>query len=91
MPASTRRRTRTWCTQGIALEVSDHGICIAPEDLPHLFESFRRGANAGHRPGSGLGLAIVKRCTELHGGTVEVASKLGAGSIFRVRLAESIA
>lgn len=79
------------CTQGIALEVSDQGIGIAPEDLPHLFESFRRGANAGHRPGSGLGLAIVKRCTELHGGTVEVASKLGAGSIFRVRLAESIA
>lgn len=79
------------CTEGVVIEVSDQGIGIPQEDLPHLFESFRRGANAGNRPGSGLGLAIVKRCIELHGGTVGVVSKLGGGSTFRVRIAESSA
>jgi PAS domain S-box-containing protein len=70
----------------LQLQVADSGIGIAEEDLPHLFESFRRGANVGHRPGSGLGLAIVKRCVELHGGEIRVISKLGAGSTFSVIL-----
>lgn len=70
----------------LRLKVTDSGIGIAEEDLPHLFQSFRRGANVGHRPGSGLGLAIVKRCVDLHGGEIRVISKLGEGSTFSVTL-----
>lgn len=71
---------------GLRFSVSDQGIGIPPDDLPHLFESFRRGGNAGNRPGSGLGLAIVRRCAELHGGQVSVVSTLGSGSTFHVLL-----
>ncbi|HET9914116.1 MAG TPA: HAMP domain-containing sensor histidine kinase, partial [Anaerolineales bacterium] len=44
----------------VTLTVSDSGIGIPPEDLPHLFERFHRGRNASEYPGNGLGLAIVK-------------------------------
>jgi PAS domain S-box-containing protein len=75
------------CGEGaLRLSVSDQGIGIPPGDLPHLFESFRRGGNAGNRPGSGLGLAIVRRCAELHGGQVTAVSTLGSGSTFTVLL-----
>jgi len=74
------------CGEAVRIEVSDSGIGIPAEDLPHLFESFRRGGNSGHRPGSGLGLAIVHRSVELHGGRVWVVSKLGQGSTFTVTL-----
>ena len=70
----------------LRMDVSDRGIGIPPDDLPHLFESFRRGGNAGNRPGSGLGLAIVRRCVELHGGQITVVSTLGSGSTFSVLL-----
>jgi PAS domain S-box-containing protein len=74
------------CGDEVCIEVSDKGIGIPPEDVPHLFESFRRGGNSGHRPGSGLGLAIVQRSAQLHGGKVDVVSTLGVGSTFTVRL-----
>lgn len=70
----------------LKVEVTDRGIGIPEEDLPHLFDSFHRGANAGNRPGSGLGLAIVMHCVKLHGGQVSVVSKLGVGSTFSVTL-----
>jgi signal transduction histidine kinase len=79
-------RLRLDCGDAVLIQVSDHGIGVPEEDLPHVFESFRRGTNSGHRPGSGLGLAIVKRCAELHGGQVTVVSKLGEGSCFTVTL-----
>ena len=74
---------------GLRLDVDDQGIGIPAEDLPHLFESFRRGGNAGNRPGSGLGLAIVRRCVELHGGRITVVSTLGSGSTFSVLLPQA--
>ncbi len=86
-PEGTEVSLRMECEGAtLRLQVSDSGIGIADADLPHLFESFRRGANVGHRPGSGLGLAIVKRCVSLHGGDIQVVSKLGAGSTFSVTL-----
>jgi PAS domain S-box-containing protein len=86
-PEGSRVGLSVACEEGaLRLDVSDPGIGIAEEDVPHLFESFRRGANVGQRPGSGLGLAIVKRCVELHGGEIRVLSKLGAGSTFSVSL-----
>lgn len=66
--------------------IRDHGIGIPPEDLPHLFDAFHRGANVGEAPGTGLGLVIVKRCVELHGGTIECVSPPGQGTTFTVKL-----
>jgi PAS domain S-box-containing protein len=73
----------------VELVVSDTGIGIKPEFLPHLFERFRQG-DAGitrENTGLGLGLAIVRHLVELHGGTVRAASGgPGHGATFRVRL-----
>lgn len=73
----------------VEITVSDTGIGIREEFLPHMFERFRQ-ADAGAsraQPGLGLGLAIVRNLVELHGGTVSASSGgPGAGSTFRVRL-----
>ncbi len=70
----------------VLFSVTDCGIGIPAEDLPHLFEPFHRGANAGGMPGTGLGLAIVRQSVDLHGGSVEVESEPGKGSTFTVYL-----
>lgn len=70
----------------LILRVADQGIGIRPEDLPSVFEPFKRGSNVGSISGTGLGLSIVKQSVELHGGTIEVESALGYGSMFTVRL-----
>jgi signal transduction histidine kinase/ActR/RegA family two-component response regulator len=69
--------------------VSDTGLGIAPEFLPHVFERFRQADSSATRNhgGLGLGLAIVKQIVELHGGTVEVASAgVGQGATFSILL-----
>jgi len=67
--------------------VSDTGMGIPPEDLPHIFERFYRvGATALKVPGTGLGLAIVKKIVDMHGGSIEVHSRLGEGTTFTVLL-----
>ncbi|MEO1147286.1 MAG: HAMP domain-containing sensor histidine kinase [Cyanobacteria bacterium J06638_22] len=68
--------------------VSDTGIGIAPEDLPHIFERFWRSdrSRARHSGGTGIGLAISHRLVELQQGTMEVESELGKGSSFRFSL-----
>ncbi len=66
--------------------VTDSGIGIPDEDLPHLFEPFHRAKNVGTLPGTGLGLAIVKKAVDLHGGRIEVSSAPGKGSRFDVTL-----
>ena len=70
------------------LTVSDTGVGIVPEELPHLFQRFHRvaGATARTREGTGIGLALVHELAALHGGTVSVASEPGAGSTFTVTL-----
>jgi PAS domain S-box-containing protein len=70
--------------QRLLFEVSDQGIGIPTEEIPHLFESFHRASNVGHIPGTGLGLAIVKNAVQLHGGGIEVHSSAGEGACFRV-------
>ncbi len=57
------------------LTISDSGIGIPSEDLPHLFERFHRARNAAEYPGNGLGLAIVKAIVEAHRGNVAVQSE----------------
>jgi heavy metal sensor kinase len=73
---------------GARIEVSDAGVGIAPENLPHLFDRFYRVDTARTRAhgGAGLGLSIVKAIMEAHGGSVSVQSRLGAGSTFTLRL-----
>jgi PAS domain S-box-containing protein len=66
--------------------VQDQGIGIPEEDQQKLFKAFHRGSNVGSRPGTGLGLMLVKRCADLHGGKVQVHSKVGKGTTVTVRL-----
>jgi signal transduction histidine kinase len=68
------------------LEVRDHGIGIPAADLPHVFEQYHRGANAGSVMGEGLGLASARHLVLLHSGTIDVESHEGSGSTFTVRL-----
>jgi signal transduction histidine kinase/ActR/RegA family two-component response regulator len=75
--------------QEVVLSVSDDGLGIAADFLPHVFERFRQADSSTARSygGLGLGLAIVRQLVELHGGTVNVTSEgIGCGSTFLVRL-----
>ncbi len=66
--------------------IRDRGIGISEIDQQQLFEAFYRGANVGTRPGTGLGLLLVKRCSELHGGNVQLTSRVGEGTTVTVRI-----
>jgi signal transduction histidine kinase len=72
----------------VEVSVSDTGVGIAESDREHLFEAFRQldSPVARQEHGSGLGLAITKRLVELHGGQIKLASELGKGSVFTLRL-----
>ena len=72
----------------LLIQVSDTGIGMPQKDLPRIFERFYRVDRGRSRAegGTGLGLAIVKHSAQLHGGGVEVESRIGRGSVFRVRL-----
>jgi PAS domain S-box-containing protein len=66
----------------VIVEIDDNGCGIDKEDLAHLFNPFF----TKKRYGTGLGLSQVKKIIELHGGTVEILSKRGEGTRFRVTL-----
>jgi signal transduction histidine kinase len=70
------------------IEVRDTGPGIPPDELPRIFDRFYRGTNTGEAraSGSGLGLAIVRSIVEMHGGTIDVASVIGEGTVFRIAL-----
>ncbi|NUO02266.1 MAG: response regulator [Saprospiraceae bacterium] len=69
------------------IKVSDTGIGISADQLPHLFERFTKSALSEVQAGSGIGLALVRELAELHGGNVEVESREGEGTTFTVTLA----
>ncbi|MGA7934841.1 MAG: response regulator [Kovacikia sp.] len=70
------------------LKVSDTGIGIRPDQMPHLFDRFRQAEGSANRgyEGSGLGLALVRELVELHGGQVTMDSTYGEGTTFTVWL-----
>ena len=72
---------------GVVLAVEDNGIGISEKDLDHIIHPFIQAASSqtrGHE-GTGLGLSLVKSLTELHGGMMEIDSKLGTGTTVTVR------
>ena len=70
------------------LAVRDTGTGIPESELPRIFERFHRieGAAGRTHEGTGIGLALVDELVRLHGGTVEVGSRLGAGTTFVIRI-----
>lgn len=93
-PASGEVVLRLWQeNRQIAIEVEDTGIGISQQQLPLLFEGFSPSENFRQKihEGAGIGLALTKHLVELHGGSIEVESQLGEGSIFRIYLPISTA
>lgn len=72
----------------LQVAVTDTGVGIKEDQLPHIFDRFRQadGSESREYAGSGIGLALVKEVAELHGGDVDVLSQYGKGSTFRVTI-----
>ena len=70
----------------VLIAIQDHGIGMTPEQLKHVYERFYRVDQSGIVPGTGLGMAIMKDIITRHGGTIEIESKLGAGTKVMVYL-----
>jgi len=66
--------------------VTDSGIGIPAEDLPHIFDRFWRGREATNISGSGIGLAVAAELTTAHGGELTASSEPGAGTQMTLRL-----
>jgi len=68
----------------VRISVSDEGIGISDQQMPHLFQRFRRLHEDEQKrvSGTGVGLFLCKHLVEAHGGTIEVESEPGAGSTF---------
>ena len=80
--------TVTWRTFAsiVQITVRDSGSGIHPEDLPHIFKRFYRSRFSKDTQGVGLGLPLAKAIIEAHGGTIEVDSALGGGTVFTINL-----
>lgn len=80
--------TVTWRTFAsiVQITVRDSGSGIHPEDLPHIFKRFYRSRFSKDTQGVGLGLPLAKAIIEAHGGTIEVDSVLGGGTVFTINL-----
>jgi two-component system, OmpR family, sensor kinase len=79
--------------EGACLTVTDTGVGIPPEDIPHIFERFYRVDKSRSRiqGKTGLGLAICKALVEAHSGSIQVRSQPGFGTTFEVRLPARLA
>jgi signal transduction histidine kinase len=78
----------TTAAERVAIEVADDGAGIPTDQLARIFEKFERGAAAalGQRDGAGLGLTFCRKAIEAQGGSIEVESRIGGGTTFRLEL-----
>jgi signal transduction histidine kinase len=74
----------------VGVEVSDTGIGIPEDQIPHVFERFYRAEEARSTEGLGLGLSIARQIAEDHGGSIEARSKPREGSTFIIRIPRRI-
>lgn len=68
----------------VRITIKDNGSGICPEDLHHIFKRFYRSRYSKDTQGIGLGLPLAKSVVEAHNGTIEVDSRLGAGTTFYI-------
>ena len=86
-PSGGRIGVRLAVAESLAvLEVADSGTGIAAEHLDRVFDRFFQAEKSERQPGSGIGLSLAKELAELHSGTLAVASVLGEGARFTLRL-----
>lgn len=73
---------------GVVIKVKDNGAGIPAEDIPHLFDRFYRVDKSRNKKtgGMGIGLSITKAIVENHGGSIQVESQAGQGSVFTIIL-----
>ena len=74
------------CGLQAVLSVSDSGVGIQPDDLPHIFERFFRGQHAAGIAGSGIGLTVVAELVRAHDGRLDVISTPGQGTKITITL-----
>jgi PAS domain S-box-containing protein len=74
----------------LSIEISDTGIGIPQEDLPHIFDPFYRSRNIDGRRGLGLGLTIVHEALMQMGGTITTTSSVGSGTVMAVQIPAAI-
>jgi signal transduction histidine kinase len=73
----------------VVFEVSDTGIGIPDEDMPHIFDKFYQVGDEARAKGSGLGLAIARQVVLEHGGEIGAAKNAQGGTTFRIVLPRS--
>lgn len=70
----------------VEFKITDYGIGIPEDEVEEIFELFRRGRNVGSISGTGLGMSVVYRAVKLHGGSIDVLSKVNQGTSFTVKI-----
>ncbi len=85
-PGGTVRLGAARTDDAIVIRVSDSGVGIPAEHLPHVFDRFYKADRSRTQAGSGLGLSIVKAIVERHGGSVSVTSTPGVETVFEITL-----
>ncbi|WP_374650899.1 sensor histidine kinase [Dongia sp.] len=70
----------------VVIEVSDQGVGIPAAEIAHIGEVFFRASTSAGIPGTGVGFNLVKKFIELHGGTIDIGSRVGVGTTFTIHL-----